>query len=170
MKYSQIVDCDIANGEGVRVSLFVSGCRHQCKKCFNPEAWDFNFGRPFTKETEDIIIHMCKPKYIDGLTLLGGDPMEPENQEVLLPFLQKFKSAYPDKTIWLYTGCTIADNCQNIVGYGQVDGITDKILSLVDVVVDGEFKEELKDLNLKFRGSSNQRILYLKADSMQHFL
>ena len=170
MNYSLIQDCDIANGEGVRVSLFVSGCRNHCDGCFNPETWDFNHGRPFTKQTEDILMEMCKPKYIDGLTILGGDPMEPDNQKALLPFLERFTQAYPNKTIWLYTGYVVSDDCQHISSCADIPGVTDKILSLVDVVVDGPFIKELKDVDLKFRGSSNQRILYLKAESMQHFL
>jgi len=149
MYYGEIKDCDIANGEGVRVSLFVSGCRNQCKGCFQPETWNFNYGREFTQETEKYILEKLKPEWIDGLSLLGGDPMEPENQNVLLPFLQKVKDKFPDKTVWMYTGYTYEDikNCT--------------ILKYVDVLVDGKFIEEEKDITLQFRGSRNQRIIML---------
>ena len=150
MYYSVIKKCDIANGSGVRVSLFVSGCRNHCKGCFQPETWDFNFGQPFTRETEDEIIEALRPSWIHGLTLLGGDPMEPENREVLLPFLKRLRMELPDKDIWLYTGYRW-ENVKN-----------EPILNLVDVLVDGPFIEAEKDAGLAFRGSRNQRIIHLK--------
>ena len=150
MYYSVIKKCDIANGPGVRVSLFVSGCRNHCKGCFQPETWDFEFGQLFTKETEDEIIEALRPTWIQGLTLLGGDPMEPENREVLLQFLKRIRSELPDKDIWLYTG------------YLWEDVSNEPILNFVDVLVDGPFIEAEKDAGLAFRGSRNQRIIHLK--------
>lgn len=158
MNYGALKKTDVANGEGVRVSLFVSGCTHHCKNCFNPETWNFCYGKPFTQETEDEIIEALKPSYIKGLTLLGGEPMEPQNQERLLPLLKRIKQEFGDtKNIWCYTGYTLDDDllkpsrarCEH----------TDELLKNIDTLVDGEFVEELKDLMLKFRGSSNQRII-----------
>lgn len=157
MNYGEIKNYDIANGEGVRVSLFVSGCTHHCKNCFNPETWSFEYGKPFTKETEDYIIECLTPDYIDGLSLLGGEPFEPQNQEVLLPFLRRVKNELPNKNIWCYTGylfdrellCESRARCE----------FTDEMLSLIDVIVDGEFVQALHDISLAFRGSSNQRII-----------
>lgn len=150
MNYGNIIYNDIANGPGVRVSLFVSGCRNHCKGCFNPETWDFSFGKPFTKETEDGIIAALRPSWIQGLSILGGEPMEPENQEALIPFLERVKTELPDKDIWLYSG------------YCYEALLGSRLLSLVDVLVDGPFMEGEKDISLSFRGSRNQRILYLK--------
>lgn len=157
MNYGEIKNFDIANGEGVRVSLFVSGCTHHCKNCFNPETWSFEYGKPFTKETEDYIIECLTHDYIDGLSLLGGEPFEPQNQEVLLPFLRRVKNELPNKNIWCYTGylfdrellCESRARCE----------FTDEMLSLIDVIVDGEFVQTLHDISLAFRGSSNQRII-----------
>ena len=149
MHYSVIKKCDIANGPGVRVSLFVSGCRNHCKGCFQPETWDFNFGQPFTRETENEIIEALRPAWIQGLTVLGGDPMEPENKEGLLTFLKRLRMELPDKDIWLYTG------------YLWEDVSNETILNFVDVLVDGPFIEEEKDAGLAFRGSRNQRIIHL---------
>ena len=157
MNYGEIKNYDIANGEGVRVSLFVSGCTHHCKNCFNPETWSFEYGKPFTKETEDYIIECLSPDYIDGLSLLGGEPFEPQNQEVLLPLLRKVKNELPNKNIWCYTGylfdrellCESRARCE----------FTDEMLSLIDVLVDGEFVQAMHDISLAFRGSSNQRII-----------
>ena len=149
MYYSVIKKCDIANGPGVRVSLFVSGCRNHCKGCFQPETWDFNFGQPFTRETENEIVEALRPAWIQGLTILGGDPMEPENREVLLPFLKRLRTELPDKDIWLYTG------------YLWEDVSNEPILNLVDVLVDGPYIEEEKGAGLAFRGSRNQRIIHL---------
>jgi anaerobic ribonucleoside-triphosphate reductase activating protein len=158
MNYSAIKNCDIANGFGVRVSLFVSGCTHHCKNCFNKETWSFTSGEPFTKEVEDKIIKDLAPSYIDGLSLLGGEPMEKVNQAGLLPFIKRVKEAYPDKNIWCYTGYLYED----LLPGGKVHtDDTDELLSLIDILVDGEFVEELYSIMLKFRGSSNQRVIDL---------
>ncbi|MDE6407314.1 MAG: anaerobic ribonucleoside-triphosphate reductase activating protein [Anaeroplasmataceae bacterium] len=159
MNYATIKKYDIANGLGVRVSLFVSGCTHHCKNCFNAVAWDFNYGDLFTKEVEDEIISALKQPMITGLTLLGGEPMEPQNQRGLHNFLKRVKNEAPNKDIWCYTGYTLETDL--LVGRARID-ITDDILSMIDVLVDGKFVEELKDLTLKFRGSSNQRVIDLK--------
>lgn len=150
MNYSGIKKVDIANGPGVRVSLFVSGCRNHCRGCFNPETWDFSYGKPFTTETEDEILTALRPSWIQGLSILGGEPMEPENQQALLPFIRRVKEELPDKDIWIYTGYLLED-----VG-------TSPLLSYTDVVVDGPFMEEQKDAGLAFRGSRNQRIIHLR--------
>lgn len=159
MNYATIKKYDIANGLGVRVSLFVSGCTHHCKNCFNAVAWDFNYGEPFTKEVEDEIIEALKQPMISGLTLLGGEPMEPVNQRGLLSFLKRVKAQIPDKTIWCYSGYVLEEV---LTGRAHID-ITDEILEMIDVLVDGKFVEELKDITLKFRGSSNQRVIDLKT-------
>ena len=157
MNYGEIKNYDIANGEGVRVSLFVSGCTHHCKNCFNPETWSFEYGKPFTKETEDYIIECLSPDYIDGLSLLGGEPFEPQNQEVLLPFLRRVKNELPHKTIWCYTGYLFD---RELLSESRARcEFTDEMLSLIDVLVDGEFVQALHDISLAFRGSSNQRII-----------
>ena len=150
MNYGRIKKHDIANGPGVRVSLFVSGCRNHCHGCFNPETWDFDYGEPFTQKTEKEIIEALCPSWIQGLSVLGGDPMEPENQEALLPFLRRVKEELPEKDVWLYTGYS----------FESVSG--SPLLSYVDVVVDGPFLEREKDLSLAFRGSRNQRIIPLE--------
>ena len=161
MNYCNVKNCDIANGVGVRVSLFVSGCRNRCKNCFQPETWDFNYGKPFDAQTEEKLIKMLAPSYINGLTVLGGEPMEPENQRALLPFLKKVKAAYPQKTIWLYTGFTLEElrspDCRAHTEY------TEEILKLLDVLVDGRFVEEKKNISLRFRGSENQRLIDVAA-------
>ena len=160
MNYASIRTCDIANGEGVRVSLFVSGCTHRCKGCFNEQAWDFSYGEPFTAAVEDEILSALEPAYISGLTLLGGEPMEPENQRALLPFLCRFRQKFgAEKTLWVYTGCVLEKDLLSPSRW-RID-ITDELLSFVDILVDGPFVEELKDISLRFRGSSNQRILNL---------
>lgn len=157
MNYGEIKNYDIANGEGVRVSLFVSGCTHHCKNCFNSETWSFEYGKPFTKETEDYIIECLSPDYIDGLSLLGGEPFEPQNQEVLLPFLRKVKNELPNKNIWCYTGYLFD---RELLSESRARcEFTDEMLSLIDVLVDGEFVQALHDISLAFRGSSNQRII-----------
>lgn len=160
MYYGAIKKCDIANGPGVRVSLFVSGCRHHCKGCFNSETWDFCFGQPYTKETEKEILELLEPDYIQGFTLLGGEPFEPENQEVLSGLLRRIREKFPEKDIWCYTGYLWDVDLQK--GGKVYTENTDGMLSCVDVLVDGEFIEEEKDLTLRFRGSRNQRIIYLK--------
>ena len=160
MNYADIKRIDVANGPGVRVSLFVSGCTHHCKECFNPETWDFGYGKLFDEKAEDEIIQYLKPDYIKGLTLLGGDPMEKVNQEALIPLLEKVKKEYPDKSIWCYTGYDFENDIkENMLENCEV---TKKFMSYIDVLVDGEFKLELNDLNLVFRGSSNQRIIMVK--------
>ena len=162
MNYGTIKDCDIANGPGVRVSLFVSGCRHHCKGCFNPETWSFQYGQPFTEETEQHILNALAPAYIQGFTLLGGEPFEPENQKVLVGLLKKIRQTYPTKDIWCYTGYLYD---VDLPKGGKVHTeVTDEMLSCIDVLVDGEFVEALKDITLVFRGSSNQRILDLKEN------
>ena len=161
MNYADIKLFDVANGTGVRVSLFVSGCTHHCKNCFNPDTWDFNYGKPFTDVEIGKIIDSCKEDYIAGLSLLGGEPMEYVNQQGLLPLVRKFKETYPGKTIWCYTGYTfetdLLDRMCNEWEY------TRELLSYLDVLVDGEFIDEQKDLSLRFKGSRNQRIIDVQA-------
>lgn len=156
MNYCNIKKFDIADGIGVRVTLFVSGCTHHCEGCFQPETWNFDYGELFTPDVENEIIEALKPDYIDGLTLLGGEPFEPENQKALLPFLKKIKKIYPQKTIWAYSGYTFEELTLDSRAKCEC---TDEILSLIDVLVDGEFKIDLKNISLKFRGSSNQRVI-----------
>ncbi len=160
MNYATIKYYDIANGPGVRVSLYVSGCRNHCKNCFNPETWDFKYGEPFTAEVEEKIIQGLKPTYIKGFTLLGGDPFEPENQKVLAPFLERLRAAYPEKSFWAFTGYDFEKDL--LTGkLGDLNTVM-RMLDCLDVLVDGRFVEELKDLNLLFRGSANQRIILVK--------
>lgn len=161
MNYGTIKKNDIANGEGVRVSLFVSGCTHHCRNCFNQEAWDFSYGRPFTGETEEEILAALSPSYINGLTLLGGEPFEPENQKVLTGFLRRVKERFPEKDIWCYTGYLL--DRELLPGSRARCGYTDEMLGMIDVLVDGRFEEEQKDISLPFRGSLNQRIIDVKA-------
>lgn len=161
MNYGEIKYNDIANGEGVRTSLFVSGCRHHCKNCFNQMTWDFGYGQPFTEETMTEIIESCEPDWINGLSLLGGEPFEPENQKVLLPFLIMFRERFPEKTVWCYTGFTL----EEIMGKKDSRAFTPismEMLENIDVLVDGPFVEAKKDISLVFRGSSNQRIIDVK--------
>lgn len=154
MNYSAIKYCDIANGTGVRTVLFVSGCRNCCKGCFQPETWDFSYGQPFTRKVEDALIESLQPSYIKGLTLLGGDPMEPENQAALLPFLRRVKKLCPEKDIWAYTGYVLD---RDLVSGGKCDTQdTQEMLSYIDVLVDGPFLEEEYSIMLKFKGSANQ--------------
>lgn len=161
MNYGNIKICDVANGPGVRVSLFVSGCRHHCKNCFNQKTWDFLFGKPFTDETLNYIIKELSNEYIAGFSLLGGEPFEPENQKVLAPILAIIKNKFPNKTIWCWTGWNLDKELS--VGGSKYTQFTDKMLRNIDVLVDGPFVEELKDIKLNFRGSSNQRIIDLKS-------
>ena len=167
MHYGEIKKTDIANGIGVRVSLFVSGCNRHCKNCFNSETWDFSYGQPFTEQTEVEILDALAPSFINGLSLLGGEPFEPQNQRRLLPFLKRVKQVYPDKTIWCYTGCILEDDLLR-EGSPYRCGATDAMLALLDILVDGPFMEECKDISLPFRGSSNQRILDLKRTLQAH--
>ena len=160
MYYGSIKSYDIADGPGVRVSLFVSGCRHHCKGCFNAETWDFEYGRPYTKETEDAVIRMLGEEYIKGLTVLGGEPFEPENQPEVAGLLKRAKEVYPDKDIWCYTGYLYDVDLQK--GGRVYTDVTEEMLSHIDVLVDGEFVEEQKDITLLFRGSRNQRLIILK--------
>jgi len=157
LNYANIKDFDIANGPGVRISLFVSGCTHHCKGCFNREAWDFDYGQPFTQQTIDEIIQMLKPAYIKGLTLLGGEPFEPQNQGPIVELLRRVKKEYPQKSIWAFSGYLFdKDILSGRLGDWE---ITKEYLSYLDVLVDGPFVEEKKDLMLRFRGSSNQRLI-----------
>ena len=147
MKYASIRNLDIANGDGVRCTIFVSGCEHRCKNCFNPETWNFDYGKEFTEDTLQLLLDLAKPSHISGLSILGGEPLHPRNRQTVLELAKKFKSVYPEKTIWLWTGFLWEDVAPDLVDSG------------IDVVVDGQFKEELKDLRLKYRGSSNQRVI-----------
>ena len=161
MNYAAIKTCDIANGPGVRVSLFVSGCRHHCKDCFNPETWDFSYGEPFDEAVMDKILAMLAPAYIRGITYLGGEPFEPENQPGLLALSRRIKAAYPEKSIWSFTGYLFdRDILTRKLGPWEV---TQELLSYLDVLVDGPFIASLKNLNLRFRGSSNQRLIDMPA-------
>ncbi len=160
MNYGEIKKCDIANGEGVRVSLFVSGCTHHCKNCFNPETWNFSFGKPFDDAAKAEILEALAPDYINGLSLLGGEPFEPDNQRALLPFLKEVRSRFPAKTIWCYSGYLLD---QELLTDSRARcECTDEMLSLLDVLVDGEFVDALKNISLPFRGSENQRIIDVK--------
>jgi len=161
MNYGAIKYCDIANGTGVRTNLFVSGCTHHCKGCLQPENWAFDYGEPYTQEIEDKIIESLEPDYIEGLTILGGEPMEPINQVEIVKLIRRVKSELNNKSVWIYTGYTYETDLADANGKAHCN-VTDEILDLADVLVDGEFVEELKDISLLFRGSSNQRILNLK--------
>ncbi|MBO5975903.1 MAG: anaerobic ribonucleoside-triphosphate reductase activating protein, partial [Oscillospiraceae bacterium] len=157
MNYGNIKFFDIADGPGVRTTLFVSGCSHHCPGCFQPETWDFDFGKPYTAETEEEIIASLAPDYVDGLTLLGGEPMEKVNQRALLPLVKKVRETYPNKDIWCYTGYTLETDL--LAPSRARCEVTDELLSLIDVLVDGEFVEAQRDLTLLFRGSRNQRLI-----------
>ena len=161
LNYATIKNCDIANGPGVRISLFVSGCTHKCKGCFNEVAWDFEYGQPFTQETVEYILSLLAPVYVKGLTLLGGEPFEPQNQLALVDLLRQVKAKYPEKSIWAFSGY--------LFDRGMLSGklgdaqILKEFLSYLDVLVDGPFVESKKDLTLRFRGSSNQRLIDVPA-------
>ena len=160
MNYAEIKKCDVANGPGVRVSLFVSGCTHHCKECFNKETWDFQFGKPFTQDTINEILELLSPDYIKGITLLGGEPMEQVNQQGLLPLLRQIREKLPDKTVWCFTGYDYEkDVLARMVPEWEE---TKEFLSYLDVLVDGEFKIEQKDLGLIFKGSANQRTILVQ--------
>jgi anaerobic ribonucleoside-triphosphate reductase activating protein len=161
MNYAEIKYYDIANGIGIRTSLFVSGCTHFCKGCFNSVAWDFAYGNPFTEEVENAILKSLNDDYVDGLTLLGGEPFEPQNQAVLLPFLKKVKKSFPNKSIWCYTGYILEKDLLKPSRAKTVH--TKEMLSLIDVLVDGPFIEEEKNISLRFKGSENQRIIDVQA-------
>lgn len=161
MNYGAIKNCDIANGIGVRVTLFVSGCTNCCEGCFQPETWDFNYGEPFTEKTENHILELLAPDYIKGLTVLGGEPFEPQNQAVLTPFLKKVKEKYPNKDIWAFSGFTLDELLDE--SHTKHTEFTNDFLALVDVLVDGRFEQDKKDISLRFRGSSNQRVIDLQT-------
>lgn len=160
MYYGEIKKCDIANGEGVRVSLFVSGCTHHCPGCFNQDTWDFHYGKEYTEETEREILDALSPAYITGLTLLGGEPFEPQNQKELVRLLRKVRAQYPSKTVWCYSGYLLD---RELLSESRARcEYTDEMLSMIDVLVDGRFVEKQKDIRLVFRGSSNQRLIDVK--------
>lgn len=161
MNYATIKNCDIANGPGVRVSLFVSGCTHHCKGCFNEVAWDFAYGQPFTQENIDRILQMLQPAHVKGLTLLGGEPFEPQNQPALVDLLRQVKASYPEKSIWAFSGYLFDKDI--LPGKLGDPAITREFIGYLDVLVDGRFVEEKKDLRLRFRGSSNQRLIDVPA-------
>ena len=160
MNYSAIRTCDVANGPGVRVSLFVSGCRHRCKGCFNPDTWDFAAGEPWTDAEQEKVLSACEPVWIQGLSLLGGEPFEPVNQRGLVPLLRAFRERFPKKDVWAWTGCVYERELLKESPWRCE--VTDEMLSLIDTLVDGPFIEAQKNITLRFRGSSNQRILELK--------
>lgn len=160
MNYATIKYYDISNGPGVRVSLYVSGCRNHCKNCFNPETWDFAYGRPFTTEVEEVILKAMEPDYIKGFSLLGGDPFEPENQLALVGFMERLRARFPHKTVWAYTGYDFSADL--LAGKKGDPAVTMRLLNCIDVLIDGRFVEELKNPELLFRGSSNQRLILVK--------
>ena len=160
MNYAGIKYCDIANGTGCRTVLFVSGCRNACKGCFQPQTWDFGYGEPFVEKVQKEVLDSLAPDYITGITLLGGEPFEPENQKELVPFMRKVVAQYPNKNVWAFTGYIYDKDL--VAGGRRHTEDTDELLSMIDVLVDGPFIEELKDITLKFRGSSNQRVLDLR--------
>lgn len=167
MNYATIKWYDIANGEGVRISLFVSGCTHQCKNCFNKVAWDFDYGQPFDESIEQKILDELASPFIAGLSLLGGEPFEPQNQAALLPFVKKVKERYPDKPIWCYTGSVLDVETGLLVETHKNTPHTKELISLIDVLIDGPYVEVLHNIRLKFRGSSNQRVIDVKKSLAQ---
>ena len=160
MYFGNIKEFSVENGTGVRVSFFVSGCRHYCKNCFSQKTWDFEYGQPYNSDVEDYIIEALKPDYIEGITILGGDPLEPENQECVLELIMRIRKELPNKNIWMFSGCTFEELMDE--NYRCYTKCTKQILENIDILVDGEFKDSLKNLSLRFRGSSNQRILDMK--------
>ena len=160
MNYCNIKKFDIANGEGVRTTLFVSGCTNRCEHCFQPETWDFNYGNEFTEEVADEVIRSLEPYYVNGLTLLGGEPFEPKNQPTLTAFLKRVRKEMPNKNIWCFTGFTLDGELTKDGAYPRTE-YTDEMLSLIDVLVDGRFVNSLKNISLRFRGSENQRVIDL---------
>lgn len=168
MNYATIKYYDVANGPGVRTSLFVSGCTHHCKECFNAIAWDFSYGEPFTPAVAHSLIESCRPAYIEGLTLLGGEPMEPENQLAVLSLVKAFREQLPNKTIWCYSGYTWEQLTGQTPARCRVEDVTDELLSLLNVLVDGRFVLELHDITLRFRGSSNQRLIDVPKTLQNH--
>jgi len=165
MHFGDIKDCDIANGVGVRITLFVSGCTNKCPGCFQPQTWDFNYGYEYTDETEEKILKMLAPGYIKGLSVLGGEPFEPENQRVIVKLMRRTKELYPEKNIWCYSGFTFEEMKRE--GSHPRCEVTDEMLSYIDILVDGRFMQEKKNLMLAFRGSENQRIIDMKETLKQ---
>lgn len=165
MNYAEIKQYDVANGPGVRVSLFVSGCTHHCKNCFNQETWDFQYGKAFTEKEQELILQYLKPDHVAGLSLLGGEPFEPSNQEGLLPLLRAVRELYPQKDIWCYTGYLF--DTQILGEMCKRSETAEEMLSYIDILVDGRFVEEKKNLKLRFRGSENQRIIDVKKSLAQ---
>lgn len=159
MNYAGIKYCDIANGLGCRTVLFVSGCRNACKGCFQPQTWDFHYGEPFDEKAQEEILHSLEADYVQGITLLGGEPFEEENQMALVPFMRRVRAEYPNKDVWAFTGYIYDKDL--IPGGRKYTEYTDELLSMIDILVDGPFMEELKDITLKFRGSRNQRVIDL---------
>ena len=159
MYYGTVKKFDVANGDGIRTSLFVSGCTNRCKNCFQPETWAFDYGMPFTEDVAEDILNSMENSAVRGLTVLGGEPMEPSNQRALLPFLKSFKLRYPKKTLWLFTGNLYEELMGFLGDHPKRIDVTEELLSLVDILVDGRFEEDKKQLGLRFRGSSNQRII-----------
>ena len=159
MNYATIKWTDIANGEGVRISLFVSGCTHRCKNCFNEIAWDFSYGLPFDESVQNQIFTELASSFIAGISLLGGEPLEPQNQQALYPFVKAIKERFPDKTIWCYTGFVLDEKTGELREKHKNTDCTKDLISLFDVLVDGPYVEDLYDIRLKFRGSSNQRVI-----------
>lgn len=160
MNYAGIKYCDIANGLGCRTVLFVSGCRNACKGCFQPQTWDFHYGEPFDEKAQEEILYSLEPDYVQGITLLGGEPFEEENQAALVPFMRRVREQYPNKDVWAFTGYIYDKDL--IPGGRKYTEYTDELLSMIDILVDGPFMEELKDITLKFRGSRNQRVIDLQ--------
>lgn len=167
MYYGAIKKSDIANGEGIRTSLFVSGCRNKCKNCFNPETWSFTYGNLFTPDVAEDILATFNSPFVSGLTILGGEPMEPENQRELLPLVREFKRRYPDKSLWVYTGNLYEELTAGIGKHEKCIDETAELLSYVDILIDGRFEEEKKSLGIRFRGSTNQRIIDMNATRSQ---
>lgn len=161
MYYGKIKNCDIANGEGVRVSIFVSGCTNHCKNCFQPETWSFNYGKPYTKDTENELLRLIEPGYINGLSVLGGEPLEPANQPDVLKLIERVRNEYPKKNIWVFSGFTF-EELKTDGAYPRTK-YTDELLGSIDVLVDGRFDQSLYDISLRFRGSSNQRLIDMPA-------
>ena len=161
MYYGEIKNCDIANGEGVRVTLFVSGCTNRCKNCFQPETWSFNYGKPYTKDTENELLRLLEPGYINGLSVLGGEPLEPANQPDVLKLIERVRHEYPKKNIWVFSGFTF-EELKTDGAYPRTK-YTDELLGSIDVLVDGRFDQSLYDISLRFRGSSNQRLIDMPA-------
>ena len=159
MYYGAIKKSDIANGEGIRTTLFVSGCRNKCKNCFNPETWSFTYGELFTDDVKEEILKTFNSPFVAGLTILGGEPMEPENQSELLPLFREFKKRYPDKTLWVYTGNLYEELTAGVGNHFKCTEDTEELLSYIDILVDGRYEEEKKRLGIRFRGSENQRII-----------